>query len=85
MKLTKSISIALMIATVSSLAQSAQPVDQYGRGSKDVSIAGSVPGTGAAVAVSEVQGRGSVTPGTIAHKVAPVMLSDRTVDSLGRS
>ena len=82
MNVTKTISIALVIAAVSGMAQAGQPVEQYGRASKPVSI-GTVPGTQAAVAVSDVQGRSSAMPG--AQQAAPVMLSDRSVDSLGRS
>lgn len=83
MNATKTLSIALVIAAVSGMAQAGQPVEQYGRASKPASVAGTIPATKAAVAVSEVQGRNSAMPG--AQKAAPVVLSGRSVDSLGRS
>jgi hypothetical protein len=82
MNVTKTLSIALVIAAVSGMAQAGQPLEHYGRAGTPAA-SGTVPGTKAAVAVSEVQGRSSAMPA--AQTEAPVMLSGRSVDSLGRS
>jgi hypothetical protein len=86
MNVAKTLSIALLIAAASTVARAEQPVDQYGRASKPAGISGTVaPSTGDTVAVAEVQGRSSAMRGTAAKQSAQIVLTNRSVDSYGRS